>query len=334
MCNDSMFVVRHPVKTKGACAPPPAASPTTLPGMSDASRRPAVPARAGVGPLGAALSGARPPGADTAEDRSGAVQSVDRALTILKLLAADGELGVTEIAGLLCVHKSTASRLLGTLETHGLAEQLPDRGRYRLGVGVLRLAGATRSRLDIVRESRPITGPLAAEVGETVNIVILSGIETLYLDQVAGPSALQIHNWVGRRNPVHATANGRVLLAYATPAETEAVLAAIRTPAGKLRALTPHTVTDSAALLRSLEAVRRDGYAAAVDELEEGLTAVAAPIRGVDGTVIASVSVSGPSFRLDPARLPAVAAATRTAAAAISSRMGHLEPHLTADQRR
>lgn len=293
---------------------------TTLPGMSEPSRRAS---RSGGG------SGSGP-----AEDRGGGgVQSVDRALTILKLLAADGELGVTEIASLLGVHKSTASRLLGTLETHGLAEQLPDRGRYRLGVGVLRLAGATRSRLDIVRESRPITGPLAAEIGETVNIVILSGSETLYLDQVAGPSALQIHNWIGRRNPVHATANGRVLLAYATPAETEAVLAAIRTPTGRLRALTPHTVTDSAELLRSLDAVRRDGYAAAVDELEVGLTAVAAPVRGVDGSVIASVSVSGPSFRLDQARLPGVVTATRDAAAAISTRMGYLEPRRTGEPR-
>lgn len=268
--------------------------------------------------------------AEPTDERAGGVQSVDRALTILKLLAADGELGVTEIAGLLGVHKSTASRLLGTLETHGLAEQLPDRGRYRLGVGVLRLAGATRSRLDIVRESRPITGPLAAAVGETVNLVILSGSETLYLDQVAGPSALQIHNWIGRRNPVHATANGRVLLAHATPAETEAVLAAVRLPTGRLRALTPHTITDSAVLLRALEQVRRDGYATAVDELEVGLTAVAAPIRGVDGSVIASVSVSGPSFRLDKSRLPAVAAATREAAAAVSARMGYLQPRQVA----
>lgn len=294
--------------------------------------RPAGDAYAGAAPAGTAPAGTVPAG--TAEDRSGGVQSVDRALTILKLLAADGELGVTEIAGLLGVHKSTASRLLGTLETHGMAEQLPDRGRYRLGVGVLRLAGATRSRLDIVRESRPITGPLAAQIGETVNIVILSGSETLYLDQVAGPSALQIHNWIGRRNPVHATANGRVLLAHATPAEAEAVLAAIRTPSGGLRALTPHTVTDGAALLRSLEAVRSDGYATAIDELEVGLTAVAAPVRGVDGSVIASVSVSGPSFRLDRSRIPAVARATLEAAAAISARMGFLESRGPAAPRR
>ncbi len=254
------------------------------------------------------------------------MQSVDRALTILKLLAADGELGVTEIARLLGVHKSTVSRLLSTLESHGLAEQLPDRGRYRLGVGVLRLAGATRSRLDIVRESRPVTTALAAEVGETVNVVILSGVETLYVDQVAGTSALQIHNWIGRRNPVHATANGRVLLAHAAPAEAATVLGAVVTTSGRLRALTPNTVTDPAALAVSLEAVRRDGYSVAIDELEIGLTAVAAPIRGMDGSVIASVSVSGPSFRLEPERIPGVIAAVTAAAADISDRMGYHVP--------
>ncbi len=264
--------------------------------------------------------------ADGIDQTPGSVQSVDRALTILKLLAADGELGVTEIAGLIGVHKSTASRLLGTLEAHDLAEQLPDRGRYRLGVGVLRLAGATRTRLDIVHQSRPVTVALAAEVGETVNVVILSGTETLYLDQVAGPSALQIHNWVGRRNPVHATANGRVLLAHASPAQADAVLAAALTPSGRLRALTPHTITDRAALADSLEAVRRQGYSVAVDELEIGLTAVAAPIRGMDGSVIASLSVSGPSFRLEPGRIAATVAAVKSAAVAVSERMGYLAP--------
>lgn len=191
------------------------------------------------------------PSSPTAEYTTGSVQSVDRALTILELLAADGELGVTEIAGRLGVHKSTASRLLGTLEAHGLADQLPDRGRYQLGIGVLRLAGATRSRLDIVRESRPVTVALAAEVGETVNVVILSGTETLYLDQVAGTSALQIHNWIGRRNPLHATANGRVLLAHAPAAEVEAILGAVVTSSGTLRALTTHTITDRAQLVAS-----------------------------------------------------------------------------------
>lgn len=284
-------------------------------------------------PTGPADRSHREGRADGAGAAAGSVQSVDRALTILKLLAADGQLGVTEIAGLLGVHKSTASRLLATLESHGLAEQLPDRGRYRLGVGVLRLAGATRSRLDIVSQSRPVTGPLAAEIGETVNIVILSGTETLYLDQVAGTSALQIHNWIGTRNPVHATANGRVLLAHASTGEAEAILGAASTPSGRLRAVTAKTVTDRVALEAALEGVRRDGYAVVIDELEIGLTAVAAPVRGVDASVIASLSVSGPSFRLESSRIARVIGAVQTAAAAVSARMGYLEPSEATDSR-
>ena len=256
----------------------------------------------------------------TATDPPGAVQSVDRALIILELLAADGQLSVTEIAGLLGVHKSTASRLLTTLESHGLAERLPDRGRYQLGVGVLRLAGATRSRLDIVQESRPVTRELARSVDETVNIVIVAGLEALYLDQVAGQSALQIHNWVGRRNPMYATANGRVLLAHLSVAERDAILAAAG-PGGRLPRLTDRTLTTREAVLAELERVARDGYAVVIDELEVGLTAIAAPIRGIDAQVIASVSVSGPTFRVAH-RVPAVVKAVVEAAEQISQRMG------------
>ena len=250
------------------------------------------------------------------------MQSVDRALTILELLAADGRLGVSEIAGLLDVHKSTASRLLATLEAHGLAEQLPDRGRYQLGVGVLRLAGATRSRMDVVQESRPVTGALAARVGETVNVVILSGRETLYLDQVSGTSALQIHNWVGKRNPMHATANGRVLLAHVSDGERDTILAAATTADGALPRLTASTLVSREALLTDLEQIRRQGYAVARDELEVGLTAVAAPVRGGAGDVIASLSVSGPTFRIED-RLPVLVAEVVAAAEDVSRRMGH-----------
>ena len=119
------------------------------------------------------------------------VQSVDRALTILEMLAREGEAGVTEIAADLGVHKSTAFRLLATLESHRLVEQDGDRGRYRLGVGNLRLAGATTARLDLVTEARPVCRQLAADTGETVNITVRSETSALYLDQVAGSSALQ-----------------------------------------------------------------------------------------------------------------------------------------------
>lgn len=259
----------------------------------------------------------------TASSDGATVQSVDRALTVLQLLAADGELGVTEIAKVLGVHKSTAFRLVSTLETHGLVEQLSHNSRYQLGVGILRLAGATRGRLDVVRESRHHTQQLADLAGETVNLVILAGSESLYLDQVAGPSALQIHNWVGSRNPLHATANGRVLLAYLSAERQDKLIAGMLDPAGLLPALTARTTTDPIELRRALDVVCSSGYAVAVDELEEGLTAIAAPIRGGDGTVIASVSISGPSFRLAPERIGAAADLLRDAARKISARMGY-----------
>lgn len=245
-----------------------------------------------------------------------AVQSVDRALTILKLLARDGELGVSELAASLGVHRSTAFRLVATLESHDLVEQDSDRGRYRLGVGVVRLAGATSARLDLVRESRAVTPALARAVGETVNVAVLADREALYVDQVAGPSALQLHHWVGRRIPLHATSNGKVLLAHAPAALCEEVIAA------GLPVLAVRTVTDPGRLRAELAEVRLRGYATAVDELEDGLSAVAAPVLGADGSVIASLSASGPTFRMPETAIAAVAERVMAAAREVSARMG------------
>jgi len=119
----------------------------------------------------------------------GPVQSVDRAVAILEILARDGEAGVTEVAHELDVHKSTASRLLAALDRRELVTQDAARGRFRLGLGIVRLAGAATRRLDVVQESRPVGRALAREVGETVNLAILADRDALYLDQVAGPSS-------------------------------------------------------------------------------------------------------------------------------------------------
>jgi len=244
------------------------------------------------------------------------VQSVDRALTILGILARLGEPGVTEIAAELGVHKSTAFRLVATLESHGMVEQNEDRGKYRLGVGVLRLAGATTARLDVVQEARPICRKLAADSGETVNIAVLSDRSALYLDQVAGQSALQSHNWVGQHIPLHATSNGKVLLSGLSSDEVDS-----RLP--KLPSYTSDTVTSRARLRRELAEVRDQGYAVAVDELEVGLTAIAAPIRNAHGDVIASLSVSGPTFRLSEPRVKELVPVVQDAADEVSRRLGY-----------
>lgn len=246
----------------------------------------------------------------------GAIQSVDRALTVLSLLARHGELGVAELAALLEVHRSTAFRLVTTLERHELVEQPTGRGRYRLGVGVLRLAGATNARLDIVERGRPVTRRLAEELGETVNITVLSGHEAPYVDQAAAGAALRPRNWVGQRIPLHATSNGKVLLAHVSDAR----FAELTAP--PLRRFTDRTRTAARVLEAEVQAVRRAGYAVAVDELEIGLTAVAAPIVGADGGVAGSVSASGPTFRIPADRVAVVAARVVEAASEISARLG------------
>jgi IclR family transcriptional regulator, acetate operon repressor len=244
------------------------------------------------------------------------VQSVDRAVTVLEILAREGEAGVTDIAAELGVHKSTAFRLVGALENRDLVTQDVDRGKYRLGVGILRLAGATTARLDLVQEGRAVCERLAVEVGETINVAVLADGAALYLDQVAGPSALQTRNWVGQSLALHATSNGKVLLAYLDPTRRERFLAA------PLARYTEHTIVDRERLDGQLDEVLRRGYAVTVDELEIGLTAVAAPIHNLDGAVIAAVSASGPSFRVPADRVAVVAAEVRRAADEISLRMG------------
>ena len=182
-----------------------------------------------------------------------AVQSVDRAITVLEILARRGETGVTEIAVELGVHKSTAFRLVSVLESRGLVEQHADRGKYRLGLGLVRLAGATTARLDLTQQGRPVCEALARQVGETINIAILSGHDALYMDQVAGTSALQMHNWVGQRIPLHCTSNGKALIAFLSEARQRDLLVE------PLVRFTDTTITDVDLLMKELADVREKG---------------------------------------------------------------------------
>ncbi|WP_412080797.1 IclR family transcriptional regulator [Streptomyces sp. SCL15-4] len=248
---------------------------------------------------------------------AGAVQSVDRAVTVLEILARHGEAGVTEIAAELDVHKSTAFRLLGVLENRGLVAQAKERGKYYLGAGVLRLAGAAAVRLDISQEAVPVCREVADELGETVNIAVLDDDAAVNIMQARGTAAVTAQNWLGRRTPLHATSSGKVLLAHLPPTLREGLLAR------PLTRFTDRTLTGAALLRAELEAVVRQGYGVTVEELEPGLAAVAAPVRAHDGEVIAAISVSGPVYRLDADRLPQVAERTVAAGAELSRRMGY-----------
>ncbi|MDT0437050.1 IclR family transcriptional regulator [Streptomyces sp. NPDC005840] len=245
------------------------------------------------------------------------MQSVDRAVSVLEILARHGEAGVTEIADELDVHKSTAFRLLGVLENRGLVAQAKERGKYYLGAGVLRLAGAAAVRLDISQEGVPVCRELADELGETANIAVLDEDAAVNIMQARGTASVTAQNWLGRRTPLHATASGKVLLAHMPPTLREGLLAR------SLPRFTERTITGTSALRGELEAVIEQGYALTVEELERGLTAVATPVRAHDGRVIAAISVSGPVYRLDSDRLPELAKRIVAAGAELSRRMGY-----------
>jgi len=249
----------------------------------------------------------------------GGVQSVDRALIVLEILARLGEAGVTEIAAELDVHKSTASRLLSSLEDRDLVEQLQDRGKYRLGVGILRLANAVSGELDVVQQGRDICERLAADVGETVNVAVRRSRYVVNVDQARGPSAVGTHNWVGELTPLHATSSGKVLLASMSARVRRELLGA-----APLTRFTDRTITSVDELERQLDAVADDEWVLSVGEFEAGLNAVAAPIRDHGGVAIAALSVSGPVYRLDEARMQEIGPKIASSAAAIGRRMGHL----------
>ena len=242
---------------------------------------------------------------------------MERAISALEHLARHPDAGVSSVAAAIGVHKSTASRLLVALAGRDLVEPGAVRGHYRLGTGILRLAAAVGGRLDVSSQGAEVCAELARRVGETVNLAIRQGEVVVNIDQAEGGGTMAVDSWVGRPTPLHATSSGKVLLAYAPAAVRERVLA-------DLSRYTAATLTDPQLLADQLEQALADGFATTVGELEEGLNAVAAPVRRADGSVVAALSVSGPAYRLPVEALPAAAVATVAAAAEISERMGYV----------
>lgn len=247
------------------------------------------------------------------------IQSVSRAVLSLELIAEAGELGVTELGRRLGVHKATASRLAATLAERGLVERDPATERYRLGFGLIRLAGAAMAGLDLVSSARPVLEDLAEETRETVTIAVLSGDDVVSIDQITGTRSIVSVSWVGKRTPLHTTSTGKILLAFMDDLERD------RRLAQPLERATKRSLVDPAQLRTQLDDIRRRGYAQTLEELEEGLNAVAAPVRQADGEVVAALSVSGPAFRVRPVDLPRLGRLTIEASDKISRRLGHVE---------
>lgn len=245
-----------------------------------------------------------------------AVQSVDRALIVLEIIARRGQAGVTEIADELGVHKSTVSRLIAVLESRGYVEQLSDRGKYRLGFSIARLARSTSAQMNLAKQSQPACDALAADAGETVNVALLDGRRIVNIVEATAPAEITVRTWVGQSCPAHATSSGKVLLAALSPEELRSRLGA------KLDVFTDNTVATTADLEAELAAVRENGWASVEEELEIGLNAVAAPVYDSTAEVVAALSVSGPSYRLSGDQFGQVAKQTIAAAGSISRRLG------------
>jgi DNA-binding IclR family transcriptional regulator len=246
-----------------------------------------------------------------------AVRSVDRAAALLLALGeSQGEAGVTELARRLGLHKSTASRLLATLEKRGLVEQDEETGKYRLGLVVIRLAERAERTLDLRAIAMPELDRLARVTHETTGLGVLDGDQLLTVAQADGPNLVAVGDWTGRWVPLHSVASGKVLMASLPERE---VLRLVRRG---LDRFTDRTITQLEPLLEELARVRRRGYATAFGEYDAGLNAIAAPVHDARGQVIAAVDVWGPAFRVTPHRIPELVGQIREAAGAVSVRLG------------
>lgn len=245
-------------------------------------------------------------------------QAVDRAIAILKTFSYENpELSMMDISHQLGLHKSTVHRLIGALEREGLMSRNPGSGRYRLGLGILSLAGLVKTNEELRRIARPWLRKLAAWTEETVSLSVLDGMVSVNLERALPPGRQMVsYAWLGRRTPVHAVSTGKVLLALLPEEQWTPLLDR------PLPALTPHTITDPDMLTTELEKVRKQGYAIGVEELEEGLSAVAAPVRDSNGAPIAAVAISGPTSRITKAKIPELAKLVVNVADDISSELG------------
>ncbi|GAA4370929.1 IclR family transcriptional regulator [Paeniglutamicibacter cryotolerans] len=248
----------------------------------------------------------------------GGVQSVDRALAMLEILAREGSAGVGEVADEMGIHKSTASRLLGSLLARGMVQQNNNRGKYELGFGILKLAASIPGRLSLVGQARPVLEALALEYKETVNLAVLREEYAVNVDQAMGPSTLATYDWLGSLTPLHATSSGKILLAGLGADEREKILKTTGLPKR-----TANTIDNRLALERDLLRAVKNGYAQAREEFELGINSVAAPVRNHLGNVVASITISGPAFRFDPQEIPGLLDGLKRAGKQISVAMGY-----------
>jgi len=249
------------------------------------------------------------------------VGAVSRAMAVLDSFVDEPELGTNEIARRTGVNASTVSRILATLAQGGLVSYNEETGRYRLGSRLLVYGNLVHSRLDTRRALRPLLEALAQKTGETTTLSAPSSPDAVTIDFVQAPGSVVSVAELGRPSVAHATAAGKVGLAFG-----EAEL-----PPGRLERFTDRTITDRARLDAELGEVRREGLARAEGEREPDLNAIAAPVIGPGGVLAAIVGVQGPASRFDYRAMRAAVAELHSISLAMSHALG-FDPELTKER--
>jgi DNA-binding IclR family transcriptional regulator len=245
------------------------------------------------------------------------VQSVDRALRLLEVVAATAPRGetVTTLAARCQINRATAWRLLGTLEARGLVERDPSTNRYRIGLAMIRMS-ASAGYDGLVRRTRHILERVSEQTGETADLAVAGQHGVTYVGEVAPPSVMAI-NWVAREVPLHATSTGKAFLAWLPADEVRGLLDL------PLLRYTDTTLTDADELMAQLAEIRERGYAVCAGELEPNLYGVSAPILNLDDRPLGVFSIWGPVSRVPVSRFEelgplAVGAAEEVRAALLS----------------
>jgi DNA-binding IclR family transcriptional regulator len=239
------------------------------------------------------------------------VQSVDRALRLLEVVAATAPRGetVTTLATRCDINRATAWRLLGTLEARGLVERDPTSNRYRIGLAMIRMS-ATAGYDGLVRRTRHILERVSEQTGETAALAVAGQQGVTYVGEVAPPSVMAI-NWVAREVPLHATSTGKAFLAWLPPDEARGMLDV------PLPRFTDTTLTDPDALMAELTGIRERGYAECAGELEPALYGVSAPILNLDSRPLGVFSIWGPAGRVPVSRFAEIGPLVVEAAAEV-----------------
>ncbi len=249
------------------------------------------------------------------------VQSVDRALSILEILANYSEgLGITEISEKADLHKSTVHRLLSTLIYKGYVVQDLDTNRYKITFKLFDLGSKKIEKIDLLSASRLYTKKLMESINEVVHLVIREGSQVVYIDKVEANNTIRMASRVGKRSPMYCTSVGKAILAHLPRYEMMEIW-----DKSKIGKLTDYTITDLGKMDIELKKIKELGYAVDNEENEIGVRCVGAPIFNRYGEVEAAISISGPTTRITENRIKDIAKEVSYYATLISKELGYLK---------